>query len=196
MENNRRIALLNKFGDELSRYLCGTEFGSLLDGPRETQDASEARSELNHMLNEVTQILYAAGCPPVLQWSPPPMIGGRGCNLNVIINLFRLNHYMIKPREVLDFIERAAGIYEGQHRAAVIRTLNPFFWISRLIGWIASLPFAFLGHIGLPRPKIESSVIGKIFKGVTELATGIATIAGMLKLSGWFDPVVKFLQIK
>jgi len=195
MENNRRIGVLSDFYDQFVRYVSGTTYGWASESPQETPEAREARSNMNRLLDEVSGIMRSVGVPPVLGWSPPPAIGGYSRNIDVIINVFRLHQYQIEPVEVADMLERAVGKYERNYQAALIRTFNPFFWVGCALRWIAGLPFAFLVHLGMPRQRIEGNAIGKMFKGIVELATGLGAIAATLKAVGLLNPLLAWIGI-
>ena len=117
-------------------------------------------------------------------------------DIDMVLNIHRLHQYQISPQEVFDAVERAGGVYEANLSKALQRTFNPFFWIGRIFESIASIPFKFFSRLGLNGRKMESSFLGKVFKGVVELFGGVATICGTLKIFGWLDPVLEFLKLK
>ena len=50
----------------------------------------------------------------------------------------------IPANTAVDFIERALGVYQSDRRAALVRTINPLWWLSRGLLWFARIPFVFL----------------------------------------------------
>ncbi len=96
--------------------------------------------------------------------------------------------------KVLDYIDRSIGIYERNHSAAVIRTINPFFYIGWLVEFIVELPFLAIAKLGLDRKKAESSMLGRIIKGILYLITVIAALLTILQLLDILEPVKIFFQ--
>ena len=109
-------------------------------------------------------------------------------------NIFNLQGYDIDPDFILDCVDRSIGVYEQNQSAALIRTLNPFFYIGVLIEWIVELPFLALAKLGLDRGKAESSTLGKFIKGVLYLITVIAALLTTLQLLDYLEPVKVFLD--
>lgn len=195
-ENVRRCNRLAEFISQINIYIDHTEFGRHSDAPDEDDEALRARSQLNKMIPEIEQIVRASGQSAIITVSPPPAIGGLVRNINMIYEFFRLRTHWIEHSELFDVIERSLGTYEADRPKSLIRSLNPFFWLGRLVSWMASIPFAFLGSIGFNRDSIESSVIGRILKGCFELAAFAASILTILQITGTLDPVMKWLHIK
>ncbi|KCZ88533.1 hypothetical protein HJA_09199 [Hyphomonas jannaschiana VP2] len=96
--------------------------------------------------------------------------------MDPIANLFRLYRYQMDPHFVTDAVEAAVGVYDRDFLSALIRTLNPLWWAWKLVGWLASLPFALIGAAGFNRAAAEGSVIGKLFKFIAEISILILTL--------------------
>ena len=183
-ENDRRSEALGNFANKYVEYVNG----------RETDQG--LRGDLNILLEDISEIVRQAGCTPIFRHFPPPAIGGYSYSVDLLQNIFRLSQYDTSPQDVVDALHRALGVYERNHRASLIRTFNPFFWLGRLISLIASIPFAFLGSLGLPRQRMEESLLGKLIKGLIELVTFLAGICGILQALGWVEAAMKLLRLK
>jgi len=141
-ENRKRLKLLNEFRNLVITYFNNIE--SDLFNLRENQQAIEARRKINLLIDKVHFIIRSAGILPLMYYSPPPAVGGLAGNIDLIYNIFNLYRFKIEPQYLLDFIDRAIGIYENDKFNALLRTLNPLFWISLILDYIVSLPFKFV----------------------------------------------------
>src|SRR5699024_5865324 len=132
-ENNRRINKLIEFQGLVVEYFNNSRVEWMADERNEEEPARIARYKINRMMDEAHEIILYSGINPSITWSPPPAVGGYVRNIDLIQNVFNLHGFQIGVREVLDFIERSIGIYERNHSASLIRTLNPLFYIGRVI---------------------------------------------------------------
>lgn len=88
---------------------------------------------------------------------------------------------------VTDIVDRSIGIYQSDLSSCFRRTINPFWWIAKLVTWIVSLPFKLLGTIGFNQKKAEESLLGKIIKGLLYLIMVFASLLTILDLLGLLD---------
>ncbi len=190
-ENYRRTKLLLEF-----RNLVVTYFANLLVSGRrvENKKAQQARIEINMILDKTYFVVISAGVKPTIYYSPPPSIGGLEGDIDLIHNIFNLYRYQIEPRKILDFIERAIGIYENDRHNALLRTLNPLFWLGLILDYIVSLPFKVIGKIGFNQEKIESSITGKIIKGILYFITVLASFLTVLEKIGYLEKFISLIQ--
>ena len=163
-------------------------------GVRENQEAMKVRPSINFKIQKVHSIILASRINPILIHSPPPAIGGRIQNLDLIENIFLLHSYDVEPNYLFDFIDRSIGIYNDDAISSLLRTINPFFWVSLIFAYVVSLPFKLLGELGFNQSKIESSVMGRGVKVLLYLITLIASLYTILPpmiKSGYFDIILK-----
>ena len=193
-ENKRRITRLKEFRLCTIEYFDNSHSQWGVDKRIEEPKARTARSEINRIIDDIHKIMTNSGIYPLFIWTPPPVIGGHVRKIDIVQNIFNLQGYDIDPNFILDCVDRSIGVYEQNQSAALIRTLNPFFYIGVLIGWIVELPFLALAKLGLDRGKAESSTLGKFIKGVLYLITVIAALLTTLQLLGYLDPVKVFLD--
>ncbi|HOX54636.1 MAG: hypothetical protein PHI86_03470 [Candidatus Omnitrophica bacterium] len=195
-ENNRRIQQLYAFIDLIGRYFQNTRHDGFSFELIENEEALTIRMEIDRILTRIYRIVIASGVNPVIQYTPPPAIGGYIRDIDVIHNIFNLSRFEIRPTILLDYIYRAIGIYEDNSKSALIRTFNPFFWLGLLLDYIVSLPFRFMGIIGFNQNKVESSFIGKIVKGILYLITVFASFLTILHLLGLLDNFKNYFSSK
>jgi len=198
-ENNKRVRLLSEFRELVVTYFNNIKylgFGS--SGVSENEKAREARIKINMILDKMYFIIISAGVNPIMYYTPPPAIGGLTRDIDLVINIFNLYRFRINPQLLLDFIERAIGVYENDGLKALLRTVNPFFWLGLISDYIVSLPFKVFGEIGFNQEKIESSITGKIIKGIIKgtfyLITFLASFLAVLKYIGYLEKFILLIQ--
>lgn len=192
--NTGRLSELIEFRDLVVKYFGNAKYD--LGKVRENPDAQSARQSINFKMEKVHLIILASGVTPNLIYSPPPAIGGRSENIDLIQSIFLLPSYSVNPSYILDFINRSIGVYSDDRSNSLLRTINPFFWISLIFAYIVSLPFNLLGELGFNQSKIESSIIGKIVKllvGLISLSAALVTLYTILPSmieAGYFDIIL------
>jgi hypothetical protein len=189
-ENTRRINKLIHFRNLVATYYKNCEYNL---GLIENQKASQIRIEINKELVEIHDMVIAARLVPVLQWIPPPAVGGYVQNVDLILNVFHLNDYQIDEKNVLDYVERAIGVYETNKRSSKVRLFNPFYYLGIIIDLIANSPFVLLGKMGFNREKAEASVLGRLLKVLFYLITVLGSILSSLHYLGYLDNAIEKL---
>jgi len=196
-ENLRRINLLIEFRNLIVEYFNKVEYPGLLDydiEPRENVEVQKIRSKINSILPEAHSIILASGITPNIYYSPPPAIGGIAGPVDMVNNIFHLHRFKINPRHLIDITERSIGIYEKDKNKALLRTINPFYWIVLIIDFIVSIPFRILGRVGFDQEKLEGSFIGKIVKGILYLVSVFAAFLTILEKLGYLEWFKSFLK--
>ena len=143
-ENKRRLELLKKFGDSMQQYFnnLSYSFGDQI----ENEISANARTEINKDLDEVYLIMISAGIDPSIIYSPPPATGVfYQKSVSLLYNFYNLSHYRVEPNMLMDFIVRTMSIYSKDSVNALLRTLNPLYWIGRIFDCIVDLPFVLIG---------------------------------------------------
>ena len=191
-ENVRRVEVLQEFRNEVVSYFNNSSALELGEGRREKTDAVQARQRINLTSNEAERIIVAAGISPIITWSPPSAVGGYVQQIHVFPNLFELDRFRIPPGHAVDFIERAIGVYQFDHKAALRRTINPFWWLKRSLLWLLSIPFGLLGAVGFDAGRAEGSFLGKIFK----LLLATSAVLTILNNLGWLEEAKALLGIE
>ena len=193
-ENNRRLNKLIEFQNLVVEYFNNSGARGMGEGRIETEVSQVARVKINRAMKEVHAIILQSETIPVMNWTPPPVVGGRAADVDLIQNIFNLDGFRIHPNYVLDFIDRAIGVYESNRKSAFWRMFNPFFYPGLVLDTISSLPFIVLGKLGFDRYKAETSVIGRLIKGVLYLITVIAAFLTILQRLDFLEPVKQFVH--
>ena len=202
-ENRRRLEKLSEFKNLVLKYFKDIQYEEFSDEPLEGKSAIIARGEINRVMDEVRNIILRSGIDTSVKCIPPPITGGYISDVDLIISVLHIRTYDIAKNRVLDLIDRAIGIYENNHRHALMNTFNPLFYIGIVIDWIVNIPFVFIGRIGFNREKAESSIpgrfiTGRFIKGILWLVTTVpafgAAILTILYLLGYLEPVKLFVR--
>ena len=186
-ENKRRLKLLKEFRELIVTYFKNSEYSWMAEGFIEQPLAKETREQINRKINPVYPVVTLADVSPVMQWTPPPAIGGYIQNIDTLINIFNLHNYQISHEEVLGYLDRAIGTYEADQTSSWVRTFNPFWWANYFLMWISALPFKFLGQMGFNEKKAEETQTGKFMRGIFYLIPLAAAFLTILDRMDWLE---------
>jgi hypothetical protein len=189
LQNLHGIRTLKKFKKLSERYFENVDYGSYGLTAVEKPKAKAIRSQLNLMLERAKRTLSSVEISPDIcndsRLTAPESEEG----VYLVDNIFNLHQLKISPQTLLDYVERAIGVYRDDKFKSFIRSLNPLFWLSIVLDYISSLPFAILGILGFSRSRIEESSSGKIFKGCIRVAVVVTVLAAILYHQGYLDPI-------
>lgn len=144
----RRLGVLVEFRNLLVEYYNNVEYVSCLQ-TQPNNAGIRARMRINAILDDVRESMAIAGFNPTIDYSDPPAVGGRQRFISLLDNLFNLSRFSIPPEILIDVAEQAIGKYERNRNRAVMRTINPFFWLNQLLASIFGFPFRLLASAGL-----------------------------------------------
>ncbi len=192
-ENKRRLNKLREFRSLMIRYFNNSRVG-LGGGRVEEGAAKEARRELNRLREEVHSIILNSGIDPSFSWTRPAAAGGDDTEIDLIEDILNLDQFDIGPNNVLDLVDRAIAEYDSNRKSALVRTLNPFFYIGLALHTISDLPFIVIGLFGFNRQKLQRSAIGRLIKGALYLITVIAVFPAILHLLGVLEPATQYTR--
>ncbi len=123
------------------------------DLPLDWEGAQVARSQINQMLPRIIQVVRAAGLDGwsagPLQTDPGPALG----RVEVLQRIFSGRYVEGVEQEVLDLLDMALGVYDGDQVVALIRTFSPFHYLGAALAFIARSPRAILAALGLRRAR-------------------------------------------
>lgn len=195
-ENRRRLKFLHEFRNEFNSYIENSKGSWVAEARIESENAKSNRIELNKMMDEVELIVDYSGVNTNYTQYPAPAVGGYVKSVAILSNIFNLFSLQISPDVVFDCIDRSIGNYERNTIPSLIRIFNPLFWVSTTLNTIAEIPFSLLGAAGFNREKIEYSILGKFFKFILYLLTGIVSFLGILYYLDYLDVMKEFLKLK
>jgi len=182
-ENKRRVVKLKHFDYVVNGYFKSVKSGnSYYNDDIQTDESLRFRQEINKSLPVIKSIFLNCGVHPNIFYTPPPAIGGYAHDIDLLLNIFNLKPFKISPLVLLDNIDKAIGVYENDLKFALIRTLNPLFWLFLVFESIATIPFLVLGRVGFNQTVAENSFIGRVFKFVVILVESLAAILTILTL--------------
>ena len=194
--NLQSLRTLKKFKRLAERYFENVDYGSYGLTAIEKPKAKALRSRLNLMLERTKRALALAGLSPDVCDESRPGAAEHEEAVYLAENIFNLHQLKISPQTLLDSVERAIGIYRDDKFRSLIRTLNPFFWLSVVLDCASSLPFAILGALGCNRSRIEDTRVGKLLKAGFRVAVVVTALAVILHHQGYLDPMGrKFLEL-
>ena len=188
-QNLKSLRTLKKFRKLAERYFENVDYGSYGLTALENPKAKAIRSQLNLMLERVKRALSSVDLRSKICPVPPVDAPDSEEGVYLVENIFNLHALKISPQTLLDYVERAIGAYRDEKPRALIRTFNPLFWLSILLDYTANLPFAMLGALGLNRSGMETSPLGKLFKGCFRAAILVGAFAFTLHSLGYLDPM-------
>lgn len=191
-ENNRRLNKLAEFRALVIQYFNNSRAEWMADERIEEPEAEKTRVKINRIMDETHETILYSGVNPSIRYTPPAVVGGYIQNIDLVQNVFHLHRFQITANNLLDFIDRSIGIYESNKRPALLRAINPFFYIGLAFDLVARIPFVLIGHAGFNRQKIEESLTGRLVKGSIYIVT---TLASLLTVFQLLDYLESFKQI-
>jgi len=183
-ENRSRLDDLDVFRSQVIDYFNDIHydgFGEIDVG----ESAMKVRTNINLVIVKIGLIIRASGINPVMEYTPPPMIGGRIMEIDLVSNIFNIHNYRIPPQAIIDVIEKSIGVYQENIIPSLIRTINPLFWLKRMLSFVGAIPFEILESAGFPMQKAKSSFLGKTIRLVIEIAAFFASVLGIMQLLGY-----------
>ena len=192
-ENRRRLNKLRDFRSLVIRYFNNSRV-NLGGGRVEESAAKEARREINRLKDEIHSIILNSDINPSFSWTRPAAAGGGETEIDLIDDIFDLDQFDIGPNNVLGLIDRAIGEYDSNHKSAFIRTIDPFFYLGRVLDTITDLPFIIIGIFGFNRQKIRASAVGRLVKGILYLIIIVAAVLAVLHLLDFLEPIKQFVH--
>ncbi len=181
-----------EFRSLIIRYFNNSQIG-FGGGRVEESAAKEARREINRLRDEIHSLILNSGIDPVFSWTPPAAVGGDETEIDLIEEIFDLDQFDIGANNVLGLIDSAIREYDSNRKSAFVRTLNPFFYLGRVLDAITDLPFIIIGILGFNREKIKASGVGRLVKGILYLIIIVAALLTILALLDFVEPIKQFV---
>jgi hypothetical protein len=188
-KNLQSTRTLKKFKKLAERYFGNVDYGAYDLTAVEKPEARGIRSQLNLMLERVKRVLSWVEVSPDICDASRPTAAGYEEGIYLVDNIFNLHQLRISPQTLLDYVERAIGVYRDDKFRSLVRTVNPLFWLSIVLDYISGLPFAIPGALGFNRSKIEDCLFGKFLKGCFRVAVVATVLAVILQHQGYLDPI-------
>lgn len=165
LPNLHRAHALRVFRGLVDEYFERSELDE--DGePLDHEGARAARSQINQMLPRILLIVRAAGLG-----SQP---GTPLARIELLQRMFRPGRAEAETQEILDILDMASGVYDGDRIFALGRTVSPFHYAGKLLGLVARAPRALLAAAGIGR---RSQVAGLGPDDVARVEAAVARLA-------------------
>ena len=156
------------------------------------------RSEINQQKPAIQKMVALAG---IEAYRATRRTEGGTIDIDALADLFELEIHRVRPTLPVDVIEEAIGVYRDDQAKSWFRTFWPFFWLARLVDWMADRFFNLLvALVGADPNKAKSSSFGRVFTALKELtlwvATVVATIVAVLEFLGYETSIRRFLHLQ
>jgi hypothetical protein len=176
-----RISILREFGEAIETYANHSQIHRMASIPN-NNEGERARERINQLVPRVARYLREAGVYPHMSYVPAPAVGGAILpNVDLLANIFQLRRFDASFYDISDAVQKAIGYYQDETFKALIRTLNPFWWLARLIAFLIGVPIRILAWAGYGRfEKLESSKGGRIYKAIAGLVAFALGVVALL----------------
>jgi hypothetical protein len=195
-ENRRRLRMLHAFRKDVLKYFEQAGYDQTFGNCVDTEESEITRSAINRSLDDIDAIIDLTGLGTTITWTPAPAVGGFVQQIPVVTNVFNLHHYQVPHQTLIDFVDRAIGIYKRDQTSAWIRTFNPFFWFGLALDYVASLPFRIARRAGFNPTKIEDSWFGRLVKFVVMILGAVGSLVAILQAVGLLEVALKSVGIQ
>lgn len=184
-----RRRLLTSFREALAGYYESLDYEAFPFRARETERSRAVREELDEKLDRVVTVVRLSGGPSLHRQAPGEEEGSV-VRVNVLEAAFELDRHTIPAEEALRILDEARRSYEMDRHRAWLRTVNPLYWIDRLMGLMEGLPFLLLAKAGVSPRRVARSVPGHMVRAGFRLGVLAAVTAGLLWALGWHHDAV------
>ena len=140
VQNILRRNVLKEYRSLVEKYFQNIDYNEYSRDIIDSGESRDIRKLLNSKNEAIQTIFRDVGITPDVVYTPPPAIGSYIQQINLIDNLFNLQNYDIETQALLDFIDQVDGAYKLDFINSILRTLNPFYWLGKLLEIIASTP--------------------------------------------------------
>lgn len=181
-----RIKVILEYRDLVTDYFNKVGYSDYSGDYYETEASRPVRSLINIKSSRVHEYVEMATSPVITHY-PAPAVGGFVTQVDLLNNIFNIYRYQIPIEDVVDVLERAVGVYQKEFRSSIVRSLNPFSWLGRILEIFASIPFQLLGSLGFNKDKIERSPLGKLIKFLFKFMTVLLSFWEALYRLGLFS---------
>lgn len=191
-----RISALKRFGKALEAYISHSQVHNMISIPKDAE-GEEARERVNRLLPKVSKFVRESGCSTSIVYTPPPIVGGPILpNVDLLTNIFQLSRFDVSYYAIFDFVQRAIGYYNDEAPKALIRTLNPFWWLAQIVAFLISVPIRILAWAGYGQiEKLEASQGGRLYRAAAGLvAFALGLIALLANLAQIMSLILQVLE--
>lgn len=179
-ENAWRLSRLVDFRERIIEYLNNLQIENAARNQELDLKAAQLRTEINQQMRQARAYIQLAGVGTEGRRYPAPLYGGAILDIDFVADFFRLREMEIPEITLIDMLDRSIGVYANDRPFATLRTVNPFWWLAQLVGWIASIPFMIFNAAGFETARIEQSVVGKTVRLVVWIGGAAASFVALM----------------
>ncbi|MFQ5535874.1 MAG: hypothetical protein ACE5GJ_00345 [Gemmatimonadota bacterium] len=167
--HRRRLALLRRFRRDLQRYRSDLEFYAFPFRSMEGEEAREIRTALEPLLPRVRRVIETTGQVHIRRIAPGGQVGAVK-EVNVVTEAFHLDEYHLTLDDLVRVLDEAIAVYQRGSARALLRTLNPLFWVEVLLSAVEVIPFLPLALVGVNPARAAHSRAGMWVRHLVRLA--------------------------
>jgi hypothetical protein len=179
-----RISTLRRFAEALEEYAGHSQRYNKASIPSDNE-GERARETVNLLFSRVAGYLREAGVYPAIHYVPGPALRRPALrNVDLLANVFQLAQLQSSYYDILDAVTKGIGYYEGEMARALIRTINPFWWLAKVVAFLISVPIRILAWAGFGEfNTLASSALGRVYKAVAGVVAFLAALAQIASLA-------------
>lgn len=162
----------------------------------ETESSQEPRRQINLRIREIQLIVASSYVSDSIFYSPPAATWGIQWNINLLPNIFNLQRFRISIQDVIDILDKSIWVYELEKNKSIIRTINPFFYISLLFDWLLDLPIRLLRKVWFWKTKnLESIWIVRVCKIAWTLLLWTLSVLVAIQQLWYWSPIKHWWKV-
>ena len=178
VRNRSRVSDLRSFRGLVRAYYERSRYDD--DGlPMDWEGAQAARADINRMLPRIVQVVEAARIGTSGIAGEPGIAVGR---VGALQHIFTDRHVDSGGQEILDVLDMTIGVYEATWFDALVRTVNPFFYVGRMLVYVLGLPKRFFQALGFGRSSYATLKQAEEVKRLDAVATRLSDAEELVEM--------------
>ena len=167
----------------LTRYFASLGYDAFPFRIVESPDSVALRSEIEPELDRGIGIIQATARVPLMRLVPTESTG-RVAQVNLLSVVFDLDRHSLDRKQVFETFDAALEVYRADTRRALVRTVNPLYWLDMTLALVEVLPFMALRRLGVDPGRAARSAGGVALRVVVRLAVLAAIVLALLTALG------------
>lgn len=161
--NWSRRRFLIRVRSTLESYFSAVTYEAFPFRVVESDEARRIREGLEASLSHCRGIVHASGAVPLVRYAPGERAGDFE-PVDLLSVVFELGHYSLRKEDVFEALDAAIRAYEDGRAAAMVRTVNPLYWLGMGLFLVEMLPFLLMRPFGVSPGRVASSTPGRIVR--------------------------------
>jgi hypothetical protein len=181
--NWRRSRFLRRFRDRMDAYFRAVRYEAFPFRVVENDLAASLRRDLEGDLKRCRILVGATERVSPLRLTPGDQ-EGEVVRVNLITEAFQLHRCNLRGEDLLGVLDAARQAYDGDRRAAWVRTVNPLYWLDMALGTIEILPFLPLAWARLDWRRAARSRPGRAVRLLIRAGALAALLVVVIRVAG------------